>query len=197
MKKAKISINRNRPVLQTATGAFIILLFFGVVVYSRKIDEKAEVFDDKQDLPIVQTPQAVEESPAPVAENNQSAPATQITQSPQPVKEKPVEVTPVKPTSTYKDGLYTATGSYSSPGGREQLVLSLTIANDVVTASTFIPKASNPTSKEFQKEFAAKYKQFVIGKDINTLSLGKVAGSSLTIIGFNAAVEQIKVQAKS
>lgn len=173
MIKSKPALHKNQPLLQITSGAFVVLLFFGIVFYSKKVDEQNAIVAENE---TISTNEVI---PTPVIPANNETP-----------------IPPTQISSVFKNGTYTATGSYTTPGGREQLAISLTIKNDVVTASTFTPKAVSPTSAEYQKEFALEYKQFVTGRDINTLSLGKVAGSSLTNVGFNAAVEQIKIQAE-
>ena len=97
--------------------------------------------------------------------------------------------------SEYKDGTYTAVGNYTSPGGQEQLGVTLTLADGVITGSEVEVKATRPISKTRQTDFAANYKSFVEGKNIDEVSLTKVSGSSLSPKGFNDAVEQIKEQA--
>lgn len=97
--------------------------------------------------------------------------------------------------SPYKNGTYTAVGNYVSPGGREEFSVTLTLANGVINDSSVVVESGIPTSVQFQTEFASNYKQFVIGKSIEDLKLTKVAGSSLTPIGFNDAVAKIKAQA--
>lgn len=99
-------------------------------------------------------------------------------------------------TTTYKNGTYTATGSYLAPDGTQSILVSLTIANDVVTATTVTPQATQEGSSSWQQYFAANYSASVIGKSLATLSLGNVSGASLTPIGFNAAVTSIRTQAK-
>lgn len=101
------------------------------------------------------------------------------------------------PVSGYKNGSYTVTGKYISPAGPETIKVTLTLTDGVVTASTVVAQADIQGSQEFQEKFINNYKQYVVGKKIDTLQLGKVAGSSLTPKGFNDAVEQIKAQAKS
>lgn len=96
----------------------------------------------------------------------------------------------------YKDGTYTAVGDYTSPGGAEQLGVTLTIANGVVTTSEVEVKATRPISKTRQTDFKDNYKAQVDGKNIDELVLTKVSGSSLSPKGFNDAVEQIKQQAQ-
>jgi uncharacterized protein with FMN-binding domain len=99
--------------------------------------------------------------------------------------------------ATYKDGSYNASGSYNSPGGLEGLKVSVTLQNDVITATSAQPGANDPDAQQFQDDFIANYKQFVVGKDINTVQLSNVAGSSLTSQGFNDALDRIKSQAKT
>lgn len=99
--------------------------------------------------------------------------------------------------SVYKDGTYTATGAYMSPGGRDQINVSLTLENDVVVSATATPQTDNKTSQKFQALFIADFKQYVVGKNIADVNVGKVSGSSLTTTGFNEAVAKIKLQAKA
>lgn len=95
----------------------------------------------------------------------------------------------------YKDGTYSATGQYSTPGGRESITLSITIHNDKITASSLMQNARSEQAKDYQQQFATGYKQVVVGKKIEEVSLSRVAGSSLTSSGFNNALEQIKTDA--
>lgn len=99
--------------------------------------------------------------------------------------------------SAYKDGTYTAVGNYTSPGGQEELGVTLTVASGIVTASEVEVKATRPISKERQTDFAENYESQVVGINIDEISLGKVSGSSLSPKGFNDAVEKIKTQAQS
>ena len=95
----------------------------------------------------------------------------------------------------YQDGTYTATGSYVSPAGPEEVGVTLTLAGDTVTGAEFVGKAENPGSVRMQAEFAKGYQQLVVGKSIDQLELGVVNGSSLTPKGFMDAVAKIQVQA--
>jgi uncharacterized protein with FMN-binding domain len=97
----------------------------------------------------------------------------------------------------YKNGTYTAEGNYISPGGDEQILVKLTLKDEVIKDSQVESKAVRPSSKKFQKIFIENYKQFVIGKKIDEIKLDKVSGSSLTPKGFNDALEKIKKEAKS
>lgn len=99
--------------------------------------------------------------------------------------------------STYKDGTYTATGSYLSPGGTEKIGVTVTLKDDVITDARVKPEPVSDEGVHFQQIFSDNFKQYVIGKDITSLSLSHVSGSSLTPQGFNDAIMQIKAQAKS
>jgi hypothetical protein len=99
--------------------------------------------------------------------------------------------------SLYKDGMYTAIGSYTSPGGPEEVGVTLTLRSGIIIDSFFTPRAELPISVNMQKVFSENYKQFVVGKSIRELKLSKVSTSSLTPIGFNDALDKIRVQAKS
>jgi uncharacterized protein with FMN-binding domain len=97
--------------------------------------------------------------------------------------------------TTYKDGTYTATGSYDSPAGTEKVKVTLTLASNTVTAANVISETNDPTAQTYQSIFISGYKSHVVGKKINTIKLSNVSGSSLTSQGFNDALKQIEQQA--
>ncbi len=98
--------------------------------------------------------------------------------------------------ASYRDGDYTAEGSYISPAGQQSVKVDLTLQGDVVTAVTVTPEADDPQAKGFQEKFASGIADVVVGKDIDSLDVSRVAGSSLTSGGFRAAVDAIKAQAR-
>lgn len=100
-------------------------------------------------------------------------------------------------TAAYKDGEYSAAGTYTSPAGAEEIGVKITLKDNIVTDADVEVKATNPKSKYMQDAFAKGYKEMVIGKNINEIKLEKVSGSSLTPMGFNTALEAIKTQAVS
>jgi uncharacterized protein with FMN-binding domain len=100
-------------------------------------------------------------------------------------------------TSVYSDGTYTAAVNYSSPGGNEEIKVSIILQKDVVISATVNAEASDALSKNYQDRFIAVYKGYVIGKKINTIKLSAVSGSSLTSKGFNEALQQIEKQAQA
>jgi uncharacterized protein with FMN-binding domain len=97
----------------------------------------------------------------------------------------------------YKDGTYSATGSYYSPGGKEELKVNLSLSNDTVVAANVVSGANDPTAESYQSLFISGYKSHVIGKKINSIKLTNVSGSSLTSQGFNNALKQIEQESKA
>lgn len=95
----------------------------------------------------------------------------------------------------YKDGTYTADGTYKSPNGTETVGVQLTLANGTVSAVDITEHPSNPNTRKFQGQFASGVSDQVVGKSLDEIKVSKVAGSSLTSGGFNQAVDQIKTQA--
>ena len=93
----------------------------------------------------------------------------------------------------YADGTYTATGQYG--GGPSFITVKATLANGVITAVEVTPHATVPRSLELQRRFAAAVPKVVVGRPIDQVNVGKLAGSSNTPKGFNAAIRQIKDQA--
>ena len=56
-------------------------------------------------------------------------------------------------------------------------------------------KASDGQAKVYQGQFESGISAVVVGKNIDEITVDKVAGSSLTSGGFKAAVELIKADA--
>lgn len=98
---------------------------------------------------------------------------------------------------TYNDGNYTATGNYTTPGGTESITVTVTLAGDTVSSVSAKGSASRGDSVQYQSKFLSGYKSQVVGKAIDSVSLSRVSGSSLTSNGFNAAIEKIKDEAVS
>lgn len=93
----------------------------------------------------------------------------------------------------YADGAYTAKGQY---GGQPSFVtVDITLKDGIITAVTVTPHAYVPRSLELQRAFAAAVPRVVVGKRIDQVRVGKLAGSSGTPQGFNDAIRQIREQA--
>lgn len=128
--------------------------------------------------------------------SDQTANTTDTTQT---ASTTPTTETQTPPTSTsaYKDGSYTATGTYSTPGGNESVTVTVTLAGDKITAIETTGSATGGNSKQYQSQFLSGYKAEVIGKAIEEVSLSRVAGSSLTSGGFNRAIDTIQNDARN
>lgn len=110
-----------------------------------------------------------------------------------PAAPEPTEAAPEAESGTsYTDGTYTATGEYQSPGGGESVTVTVTLADNVVTAVDVTGSGSTPNAKRFQGEFIENISDVVVGKPIDSLNVSKVAGSSLTSGGFTQALDQVK-----
>jgi len=106
------------------------------------------------------------------------------------------ETTPPTSTVKYKDGQYTATGNYISPGGAQSLDIIATIKDSKITDLQMTPKAIDPKSDRYQNLFKDSISGVIVGKSLSdNLDPGAVNGSSLTHTGFAQAMEAIKVQA--
>ena len=90
----------------------------------------------------------------------------------------------------YRDGQYTATGWYGSLPSHHDVTL--TLRDDTVTAVEVTTPAENPTSLGHQHRFAAALPDAVIGRDIDTLQIDRLAGASGCSDGFMDALAQIK-----
>ena len=96
---------------------------------------------------------------------------------------------------SYTDGTYTADGSYVTPESVETISVTVTLESDVITAVEVTGDPQARESQEYQGKFIGGIADAVVGKDIDEISVSRVAGSSLTSGGFNKAIEDIKSQA--
>jgi hypothetical protein len=104
---------------------------------------------------------------------------------------------PTTASSTYADGNYSATGTYNSPGGKETIRVTLDLANDIVADLAVTSVHIDSTAANYENAFEGGIQAIVVGKDIDSLNVGPVAGSSLTSIGFDRAIATIKGLAKN
>jgi uncharacterized protein with FMN-binding domain len=95
--------------------------------------------------------------------------------------------------SSYTDGVYTANGQYGNLPS--SITVTATLVDSVITAVKVTPHATDPTSLDLQRRFAAAIPKVVVGKRIDEAKVGRLAGSSGTPKGFNAAIRRIKEQA--
>lgn len=90
---------------------------------------------------------------------------------------------------------YSATGSYVTPEGTEQIGIELTVKDGVVTNGKATVMARDRQSVRFQQDFADNFTPAVVGKKLSELSATKISGGSLTPQGFMDALDKIKQQA--
>ncbi|WP_434971135.1 FMN-binding protein [Microbacterium sp. bgisy207] len=100
-------------------------------------------------------------------------------------------------TGGYADGTYTAEGSYATPESVETVVVTLTIADEVVTDVEVTGDPQARESEQYQSQFIGGISNEVVGKSLDEVSVTRVAGSSLTSGGFMQALELIKAEAAS
>jgi uncharacterized protein with FMN-binding domain len=98
-------------------------------------------------------------------------------------------------TGPYTDGTYEASGEYTNPHGQETVDVTITLADDTITAVEVVGHGTDPNTEHYQGEFIKGIEAEVVGKKIDEISVDRVGGSSLTSGGFNAAVEEIKADA--
>lgn len=107
-------------------------------------------------------------------------------------------VTTPAATSVYKDGSYSTTATYNSPGGTQNLGVTLSLKNDVIVSVSIQNLATVQICMMYENAFSQGISSVVVGKSLASLgSIGAVNGSSLTPHAFNSAVTAIKAQAKN
>lgn len=92
-------------------------------------------------------------------------------------------------------GTWTETGDYTTPGGQESVEVTLTAKDGTVTAVEVQGSGGSPNSQQYQAAFISGISAEVVGKQLSSIDVGAVSGSSLTGQGFNAAVEKIRADA--
>lgn len=95
--------------------------------------------------------------------------------------------------SRYADGVYTATGQYG--GLPSSLIVQVRLVRGMVARVEVGTPAKDPTSLGYQKRFAAAVPAVVVGRPIDQVKVGKLAGASGCPDGFNAAIAKIRAQA--
>lgn len=129
---------------------------------------------------------------ATTSEETAPAPSSEATTD---TVETPAAETDGAATGAYANGTYTADGSYSTPESVETISVTITLDDDVITAVEVTGEPSKRESEQYQGQFIGGISEVVVGKNIDEISVSRVAGSSLTSGGFNDAIEQIKAEA--
>jgi len=97
--------------------------------------------------------------------------------------------------SAFQDGSFAAEGHYLTPGGAEALGVRLTVTAGQVVECQVTVRATSPTARQFQRQFASRYARQVVSRDLESLAVSRVAGASLTSLGFDNALGQIRAAA--
>ncbi len=162
----------------------------------------------EQTVPVVQDTTSVneEQMESVETENAEKSEPFVTTPAPTPVstpavpKDQPQASTTItEPTVTvkYADGTYSASGGYSAPSGQENIVVNLTVKDEVVTAVNVTGSSSNPAANNYIGKFIAGVNGLVVGKKLDEIGgYSAVNGASLTPTGFDVALASIKGKAK-
>ncbi len=102
---------------------------------------------------------------------------------------------PPVPASDVRDGTWTGTGTYESPGGPQELDVRATFRQGTVVRVDVLPAATNATSRRFQERFADAVAGEVVGLPVDEVHVDRLAGSSGTGAGFMQAVTQAALAA--
>lgn len=82
--------------------------------------------------------------------------------------------------------------NYNPEGRSESIAVSVELNGSVITQISSTHSMNDGKSRMYQRAFEAEIQPLVVGKDIKTLNLSRVAGASLTTDAFMQAVEGIK-----
>ncbi len=94
----------------------------------------------------------------------------------------------------YTDGTYTVRGVYG--GAPSYMTVTVTLSDDIINDVTVEPMPeNNDTSRGYQERFAAAVPSEVIGKSLDDVEVGVLAGASGCADGFNDAISKIREQA--
>lgn len=97
--------------------------------------------------------------------------------------------------SEYADGTYEATGWYGSLPSHQDVTL--TLEGGVVTAVSLTTPAEDTASLGHQQRFADALGDEIVGFDVDTIDVQRLAGASGCSEGFMSALAEIKTAARS
>ena len=166
--------------------AVLVVIIAGVGFYFSRTPEVVPTTPETTQMELPETPETEAPAKTETKEVVTTAPAATETTPPA-----------AADSDIYKDGNFTANASYTDPGRKEHdIAVTLTIADDIITAASVLYNggaANTPNHTRFENG----YKQEVVGKSLDSISLSRVGGASLTTEAFNDAVATIKAEAKS
>ncbi len=97
----------------------------------------------------------------------------------------------------FRDGTYHADGAYLTPGGAEDIGVRLTLSGGRIVSAQVQVRATSPTARQFQRQFATRFARQVVSRPLAELAVTRVAGASLTSLGFDNALAQIRSAARA
>ncbi|MEI6728501.1 MAG: hypothetical protein WCK98_02555 [bacterium] len=101
-------------------------------------------------------------------------------------------------TGSFKDGTYTASGSYNTPESVESIDVTITLKNNLISSVSTSTNAKDRESKQYLNLFKQGISSVVNSKTLDKATVsGSVNGSSLTGSGFNEALKKIADQARN
>lgn len=156
--------------------------------------EDVIVGGNEEVIEVTANPESVTENEAATADNT-PPPTSAITET-TPTSVTTPTPTPTTPTYDYENGTYTSHISYRTPDGNYSMDVTLTISNDKVVASD-ISYDSKTLRDSYTTRFNKSYETYVTGKNLDSVSLSRVGGASLTSNAFNKAVADIKAKAST
>jgi hypothetical protein len=93
----------------------------------------------------------------------------------------------------FRDGVFTATGWYGSLPSHHDVTL--TVMDDKITDVAITTPAEDETSLGYQRRFAQALPGAIIGRDLDEVSIDRLAGSSGCSEGFMNALATIQREA--
>ena len=99
-------------------------------------------------------------------------------------------------TSSYKDGTYTATASYSVPHGEQNSIAAeVTVADGKIVSVKTTDNYSDHESAMYISGFESSVNSSASGQSLATYSPSRIGGASLTTAAFDDALDTIRSQA--
>lgn len=140
------------------------------------------------------------------AKDDTSAVASTTTSSVIPVGTSTVDTTTIdtsssttsaSPTSasSYKDGVYTATASYSVPRSSNSISATVTVSGGKITAVTANDSYSDGESAMYIDSFESSVSGSAVGTSLADATFSRIGGASLTTEGFNSVLDSVRTQA--
>ncbi len=108
---------------------------------------------------------------------------------------EPLDTPVVDQSAEGATGSFSGEASYSTGRSIHELLVTLTLENDIVVASDIRYDGQGEPTTPTLRSFNDAYEAEVIGKDIDDIELSRVGGASWTSDAFNEAVDTIQQQA--